>query len=182
MPNRWGVAIAAILLQVALSALYRWSVFRVALTRQFCWTISEVTLIFTSCIVVVGIAAFFGGLWLNRVGPRVVAITGGFLYRLGGFLASFSAHKLWWLYLSYGVIGGIELGFRYLVPVAVRSARSFGALLIAHLHQSNAAYGEGLHVIASVMAISVLVSWLVSPRRQANEAIRSTQSQQTPAA
>src|ERR1035441_207060 len=44
---------------------------------------------------------------------------GGFLYGLGVFLASFSANKLMWLYLSYGVIGGIGLGFGYIVPVAV---------------------------------------------------------------
>ena len=62
---------------------------------------------------------FFGGLWLNKKGPRIVALTGGFLYGLGVFLASFSADKLWWLYLSYGVIGGIGLGFGYIVPVAV---------------------------------------------------------------
>jgi OFA family oxalate/formate antiporter-like MFS transporter len=68
---------------------------------------------------VLGVAAFFGGLWLNKTGPRVVALTGGFLYGLGVFLASFSADKLWWLYLSYGLIGGIGLGFGYIVPVAV---------------------------------------------------------------
>jgi OFA family oxalate/formate antiporter-like MFS transporter len=78
-----------------------------------------VTLTFTISIFVLGIAAFFGGLWLNRKGPRVVALTGGVLYGLGVFLASFSAHKLWWLYLSYGLIGGIGLGFGYIVPVAV---------------------------------------------------------------
>jgi len=87
--------------------------------KQFGWSISEVTLTFTITIFVVGFAAFFGGLWLNRKGPRVVALTGGFLYGLGVFLASFSDHKLWWLYLSYGVIGGIGLGFSYIVPVAV---------------------------------------------------------------
>jgi OFA family oxalate/formate antiporter-like MFS transporter len=38
---------------------------------------------------------------------------------MGVFLASFSDHKLWWLYLTYGVIGGIGLGFSYIVPVAV---------------------------------------------------------------
>jgi len=119
MPNRWSIAIAGVLLQVALGAVYAWSVFRAPLTKQFGWSISEVTLTFTVTIFVLGIAAFFGGLWLNRKGPRVVALTGGFLYGLGVFLASFSDHKLWWLYLSYGVIGGIGLGFSYIVPVAV---------------------------------------------------------------
>jgi len=106
-------------MQVALGAVYAWSVFRAPLARQFGWSISEVTLTFTISIFVLGISAFFGGLWLNREGPRVVALTGGVLYGLGVFLASFSAHKLWWLYLSYGLIGGVGLGLGYIVPVAV---------------------------------------------------------------
>jgi OFA family oxalate/formate antiporter-like MFS transporter len=119
MKNRWTIAIAGVFLQVALGAVYAWSVFRVPLAKQFGWSISEVTLTFTISIFVLGISAFFGGLWLNRKGPRIVALTGGFLYGLGVFLASFSDHRLWWLYLTYGVIGGIGLGFSYIVPVAV---------------------------------------------------------------
>ena len=116
--NRWVIAIAGVFLQVALGAVYAWSVFRVPLAKRFGWSISEVTLTFTISIFVLGFAAFFGGLWLNRKGPRVVALTGGALYGLGVFLASFS-HKLSWLYLTYGVIGGIGLGLGYIVPVAV---------------------------------------------------------------
>jgi len=117
--NRWIIAIAAVLIQIALGAVYAWSVFRAPLVNQFHWSISEVTLTFTISIFVLGVSAFFGGLWLNRTGPRVVALSGGVLYGLGVFLASFSAHRLWWLYLSYGLIGGIGLGFGYIVPVAV---------------------------------------------------------------
>jgi OFA family oxalate/formate antiporter-like MFS transporter len=108
-----------VLIQLALGAVYAWSVFRVPLAKEFGWSISEVTLTFTISIFVLGIAAFLGGLWLNRQGPLIVAVTGGLLYGLGVFLASFSAHKLWWLYLSYGVIGGCGLGFAYIVPVSV---------------------------------------------------------------
>jgi OFA family oxalate/formate antiporter-like MFS transporter len=117
--NRWGLAAAGFLMQMALGAVYAWSVFRIPLARQFHWSIEQVTLTFTVSIFVLGVAAFFGGLWLNKKGPRVVALTGGFLYGLGVFLASFSANKLWWLYLSYGVIGGIGVGFAYIVPIAV---------------------------------------------------------------
>jgi OFA family oxalate/formate antiporter-like MFS transporter len=116
--KRWIIAIAGVFLQIALGAVYAWSVFRVPLSKQFGWSISEVTLTFTISIFVLGFAAFFGGLWLNRKGPRVVALTGGVLYGLGVFLAAFS-HSLSWLYLSYGVIGGIGLGLGYIVPVAV---------------------------------------------------------------
>ncbi len=116
--NRWVIAIAGVFLQIALGAVYAWSVFRVPLAKQFGWSISEITLTFTICIFVLGFAAFFGGLWLNRKGPRIVALTGGALYGVGVFLASFS-QSLSWLYLTYGVIGGIGLGFSYIVPVAV---------------------------------------------------------------
>jgi OFA family oxalate/formate antiporter-like MFS transporter len=116
--NRWIIAIAGVFLQIALGAVYAWSVFRVPLSKQFGWSISEVTLTFTISIFVLGFAAFFGGLWLNSKGPRIVALTGGALYGVGVFLASFS-HSLAWLYLSYGVIGGIGLGLGYIVPVAV---------------------------------------------------------------
>jgi OFA family oxalate/formate antiporter-like MFS transporter len=117
--NRWTIAIAGVFMQIALGAVYAWSVFRTPLAKQFGWSIAEVTLTFTISIFVLGIAAFFGGLWLNRKGPRVVALVGGVLYGLGVFLASYSANKLWWLYVSYGLIGGIGLGFAYIVPVAV---------------------------------------------------------------
>ncbi len=116
--NRWVIAIAGVFFQIALGAVYAWSVFRVPLAKQFGWSISEVTLTFTISIFVLGFAAFFGGLWLNRKGPRIVALTGGTLYGLGVFLASFT-HRLSWLYLTYGVVGGIGLGLGYIVPVAV---------------------------------------------------------------
>ena len=117
--NRWGIAAAGFLMQMALGAVYAWSVFRVPLSKQFHWSISQVTLTFTICVFTLGVAAFCGGLWLNKKGPRVVALTAGLLYGLGVFLASFSADKLWWLYLSYGFIGGVGLGFGYIVPISV---------------------------------------------------------------
>ena len=117
-PNRWTIAIAGVVMQIALGAVYAWSVFRTPLATQFNWTIPEVTLTFTISIFVLGFAAFPGGLWLNRKGPRVVAVTGGILYGLGVFLAGFT-NSLSWLYLTYGLIGGVGLGFGYIVPVAV---------------------------------------------------------------
>src|ERR1700716_426546 len=117
--NRWVIAIAGVFLQIALGAVYAWSGFRVPLAKQFGWSISEITLTFTISIFVLGFAAFFGGLWLNRKGPRIVALTGGALYGLGVFFGSFSGYRLWWLYLSYGVIGGTGGGLSYIVPVAV---------------------------------------------------------------
>jgi OFA family oxalate/formate antiporter-like MFS transporter len=116
--NRWTIAVAGVLMQMALGAVYAWSVFRTPLANHFGWTAPQVTLTFTITIFILGISAFPGGLWLNRKGPRVVAICAGLLYGTGVFLASFT-DTMWWLYLTYGVLGGIGLGFGYIVPVAV---------------------------------------------------------------
>jgi len=116
-PNRWIVAIAGIVMQLALGAVYAWSVFREPL-QSFGWSISEITWTFTIAIFTMGWAAFVGGLWMKAKGPRIVAITGGILYGVGVFLASFSGHGIWVLYLTYGLIGGIGLGLSYIVPIA----------------------------------------------------------------
>lgn len=116
--NRWRIAAAGVVMQLALGAVYAWSVFRIPLTKAFGWTISQVTLTFTIAILMLGFAAFVGGLWMRKVGPRRVAIVAGILYGAGVFLASFSGGHLYWLYFSYGVIGGIGIGLGYIVPVA----------------------------------------------------------------
>ncbi len=59
--NRWLIAAAGVLMQVALGAVYAWSVFRVPLAKQFGWSISQVTLTFTIAIFSLGFASFFGG-------------------------------------------------------------------------------------------------------------------------
>src|SRR5205807_1547131 len=82
----WVIAIAGVFLQIALGAVYAWSVFRIPLSKQFGWSISQVTFTFTISIFVLGFAAFFGGLWMARKGPRIVALTGAVLYGLGVFL------------------------------------------------------------------------------------------------
>lgn len=118
VPNRWIIAAAGVVMQIALGAVYAWSVFRIPLTRAYGWTISEVTLAFTIAIFVLGFAAFAGGQWMRRAGPQRVALAAGVLYGLGIFLTSFAANRLWWLYASYGLLGGIGLGLGYIVPVA----------------------------------------------------------------
>jgi OFA family oxalate/formate antiporter-like MFS transporter len=116
--NRWVIAAAGVVMQLALGAVYAWSVFRIPLTKEFGWSISEVTVTFTLSIFFLGVSAVFGGLWMARVGPRTVGLTAAVLYGSGVFLASLSADKLWWLYLTYGVLAGTGLGFGYIVPVA----------------------------------------------------------------
>jgi OFA family oxalate/formate antiporter-like MFS transporter len=117
--NRWWMAIAGVCLQMALGSAYAWSVFRIPLSKEFGWSITEITWVFLISWFFLGCSTVVGGLWMKSKGPRVVAMVAGLFWGGGVFLASFSAHRLWWLYLTYGVIGGIGLGMGYIVPIAV---------------------------------------------------------------
>jgi MFS transporter, OFA family, oxalate/formate antiporter len=105
-------------MQLALGAIYGWSVFVAPLEQLNGWSRTQVTLTFTIALFVLGIAAFGGGLWVDRRGPRVVGISAGILYGAGVFLAGFSHGNLGLLYASYGVLGGVGLGLGYIIPVA----------------------------------------------------------------
>ena len=116
--NRWVIAVAGIVMQVALGAVYAWSVFRIPLSEAYGTGVTEVNRTFSIAILALGFAAFFGGLWMGRSGPRIVAISAGVLYGAGIFLASFSEPSLWILYLTYGLMGGVGIGLGYIVPLA----------------------------------------------------------------
>jgi OFA family oxalate/formate antiporter-like MFS transporter len=116
--NRWLIATAGVIMQVALGAVYAWSVFRKPLSEAYGTGVSEVNTTFSIAILSLGFAAFFGGLWMGRSGPRIVALTSGVLYGAGIFLASFAEPSLWILYLTYGLIAGIGIGLGYIVPIA----------------------------------------------------------------
>jgi OFA family oxalate/formate antiporter-like MFS transporter len=117
-PNRWLIAAAGVVMQIALGAVYAWSVFRIPLTTTYGWTISQVTLTFELAILVLGFASFAGGAWMRSVGPRRVALVGGLCYGLGTIFAGQARENIGLLYLSYGVRGGIGLGLAYIVPLA----------------------------------------------------------------
>src|SRR5215208_7297204 len=105
-------------MQVALGAVYAWSVFREALAEQYGTSVTAVNTTFSITIFTLGFAAFVGGLWMGRSGPRIVALTAGVLYGIGVFLASFAGNSLALLYLTYGLIAGAGIGLGYIVPVA----------------------------------------------------------------
>jgi len=116
--NGWFIAVAGIVMQIALGSVYAWSVFRIPLTRVYGWSISQVTLAFELAILMLGLAAFVGGLWMKRAGPRRMAVIGGLGYGLGVILAGQAHGHLGLLYLTFGVLGGFGLGLCYIVPVA----------------------------------------------------------------
>jgi MFS transporter, OFA family, oxalate/formate antiporter len=129
-PNRWVIAIAAFVLQLALGSVYAWSVFSKPIASLFngipaakvtAAQLAPVTLTFSITLLALGVTAAFGGYLQLRYGPRAIATAGGILYGLGIILAGLTlpSHNVYVLYLTYGVIGGIGIGLSYIVPLAM---------------------------------------------------------------
>jgi len=116
--SRATIAAAAFCMQLAFGAVYGWSVFLNPLREQFGAGKAEANLTFTITLAVLGVTAGFGGCLQRWIGPRSTATIAGLLYGCGVILSGF-APNLGTLYLSYGVLGGIGLGFGYIVPLAV---------------------------------------------------------------
>ncbi len=118
--NRWVIAVAAVIMQICLGAVYGWSVFVKPLIAAENWKLTDVSLNFTLAIVFLGFGTVIGGLWLDRVGPRKVATVAGILYGIGYLVAGFAAsqHSLHELYFGYGLITGLGMGMGYICPVA----------------------------------------------------------------
>ena len=120
--NRNFVVLGAILIQLCLGAIYAWSAFTGKLTAvggEFQFTKTQTQIIFS-----LGLASFavvmalIAGKWQAKVGPRVVAITGGIVMGLGYVIAGLSGASFWGILLGVGLLGGAGIGLGYVCPIA----------------------------------------------------------------
>jgi MFS transporter, OFA family, oxalate/formate antiporter len=113
---------AAVMLVIG--TLYSWAIFAQPLVVGFGWDLTTTTWAYAIAnfsLAAVGVVV--GGYWLDRKGPRPVAVTGIALWGAGNVLAGLGTARFGasWLYLTYGVIGGIGAGMAYITPLAVVS-------------------------------------------------------------
>ena len=107
-------------MNVALGTYYAWSVYVPALEKEFGWTRTQTSLVATIDMVMLASSFLVAGMLQDRIGPRAVATIGGLLFSAGLYLASYT-HSLTTLYLTWGVMVGVGLGFGYLAPITVGS-------------------------------------------------------------
>lgn len=118
--RRWLVATSGTCLQICLGTAYAWSFFQTPLSRAFAWSQSLTAWTFSLAICSLGVAAAVGGVLLGKLGPRLLAMAGGALFGVGYITAAVAlkSQSAPLLFMTYGVIGGIGLGFGYVTPVA----------------------------------------------------------------
>jgi OFA family oxalate/formate antiporter-like MFS transporter len=116
--SRWWRVVGGLSMNIALGTLYAWSVFVAPLEKEFGWKRAQTSNVFTIAVVVFALTFVVAGRLQDKYGPFWVSLTGGVLVSLGFFLCAFT-HSLNYLYVCFGVIGGLGNGFGYSTPIPV---------------------------------------------------------------
>jgi len=120
--NRWLVVVGAILIQLALGAIYAWSVFTPKLTAAdgvYQFSAGEAAWVFSAGLFFFALVMIWAGRKLNSIGPQKLAIAGGVVLGLGYILAGFFGDSFIKQLIFIGIIGGSGIGLAYVVPIAV---------------------------------------------------------------
>jgi MFS family permease len=120
--NRWLVVAGAILIQLALGAIYAWSVFTARLTDTagaYAFSASETAWVFSIGLATFAIVMVLAGRLLPHTGPRMLSVAGGLLLGAGYVLAGLFGDVFWVQLVCIGVLGGTGIGLAYVVPIAV---------------------------------------------------------------
>jgi OFA family oxalate/formate antiporter-like MFS transporter len=147
-------------MNLALGSLYAWSVFVAPLEKQFGWKRTETSNVFTIAVVVFALTFVLAGRLQDKLGPFKISLIGGVLVSLGFFLCAYTT-TLNYLYVCFGVIGGLGNGFGYSTPIPVM-AKWFPDRRGLAVGLAVAGYGGG-SAIFGPLAASYLIPSLGLP-------------------
>jgi OFA family oxalate/formate antiporter-like MFS transporter len=117
--RRGFVVLGAVLIQLALGAIYAWSVFTPSLIDAG-WSKTQTQVVFAAGLATFALVMVFAGKNLIRLGPRTLAVAGGLTLSFGYMVASIGGGTIFWVVLlGIGFIGGAGIGLAYVVPIAV---------------------------------------------------------------
>lgn len=120
--NRWLVVAGAILIQLALGAIYAWSVFTKILTDGtgiYQFSATQAAWVFSAGLATFALVMVLAGKWQAKSGPTIVAFTGGIVLGIGYLLGGFFGDTFWAQFFFIGIMGGAGIGLAYVVPIAV---------------------------------------------------------------
>ena len=168
--------IAAIAIQLTLGIAYIWSIFQTGIADSvFGGDNAAAGLTFSLLLATLTVGSVLGGRLTAKYSTRIVVFIGGIILSAGFFLASFTtAEHPWLLWLTYGVMGGVGMGFTYSTTIAcaqkwfphkkglvtgiIVSALGFGGVVFTPIIESLIANfgGVGIGETKTFMALSLV--------------------------
>ncbi len=115
--RKYAVLAASVVMQMALGGVYAWSTFVPALRDGHALSGAQAGLIFGTTIAAFTVTMLLAGRWLERVGPRRLAMAGGAFYGAGYLIAGHSSGEWPSLWLGIGLVSGIGIALGYVCPL-----------------------------------------------------------------
>jgi OFA family oxalate/formate antiporter-like MFS transporter len=116
--RRWELVVLGILVNACLGTVYSWSVFRAPLENVLALSEAQSAIPYSVFLAAFAFSMPISGAAMRRLGTRLSLALGGLLVGAGwisaGLIGNFPA-----LILTYGIVGGLGVGFAYGVPLAV---------------------------------------------------------------
>lgn len=118
--NRLATLIATIAIQLCLGVAYIWSVFQTGVANSlFGGDNASAGLAYSLLLAFLTVGSVIGGKLTQKISIRYVVMVGGFILAAGFFLSGqVNAKAPWVLWLTYGCMGGIGMGFAYTPTIA----------------------------------------------------------------
>lgn len=115
--RRYAILAASVVMQMALGGVYAWSTFVPALRGAHALSGAQAGFIFGTTIAAFTATMLLAGRWLERVGPRWLAMAGGAFYGAGYLIAGHSSGDWQSLWLGIGLVSGIGIALGYVCPL-----------------------------------------------------------------
>ena len=149
------IAVGALMNLLARGLAESFAVFLLPLGEAFGSDRAAVTAIYSTYMLVYGLAAPFSGILIDKLGARVCYALGLALFALAYGLAA-GATAIWQLYLLLGVLAGVASSALGMVPASVLASRWFDRRLPTAMSLLYASLGIG------VLMFSPLTQWLIA--------------------
>ena len=118
MISRWWRIAGGLSMNLALGAVYAWSIFVAPLEKEFGWKRAETSLVFTILVVVFALTFIVAGRLQDKLGPFKISIIGAVANALGFFMCAYTTTQTW-MFFWLGVVAATGQGFGYATPIPV---------------------------------------------------------------
>ncbi len=118
MMNRWWRIAGGLSMNLALGAVYAWSIFVAPLEKEFGWKRADTSLVFTILVFTFGLTFILAGRLQDKLGPFRISVIGAVANALGFFMCAYTTTQAW-MFFWLGVVAATGQGFGYSTPIPV---------------------------------------------------------------
>ena len=119
---RWLYLAVGVIALLFAGIIYGWSILKAPLAAEFNWGDNQLAVNFTLTMCFFCLGGFIGGILSRKIGVRLTLILGAVIGCAGFFLTSRLSGNVAMLYVGYGVLAGLGIGFAYNTVISTVNA------------------------------------------------------------